>query len=298
MLFTHSNKLALFEEYLREKRGLAETSIYVYIKAIEQFLVTNPDLEELDDYNKFLIKHSVKKRSRHFYSIFKIFIEFNAEDALIRKRLIEGLIRAPEAPHMKKERSYLTEEQLLQLINNLEHTKHKVMALIQDSTGIRAGDILKIRRGDIIPETYKGESVLRIIIIGKGNKRNVIFIHDELVQKLIIDYIIHNFTDEEFYFIANSSNIRHARVTFNTTYRNNYNKYLRDLKQSMDLLGMDSDSFATHDFRRCYARRVWTRYKDLQVLQSLMNHADPKTTMRYLKGSGLKNVDYHREMQS
>ena len=63
-------------------------------------------------------------------------------------------------------------------------------------------------------------------------------------------------------------------------------------------LGIDVTAFATHDFRRCYARRVWTRYKDVHVLQELLNHVNPATTMRYLKQSGMQNIDYHKEMQN
>ena len=298
MLFKYANKLALFEEFLREKKRLAESSIYVYTKALEQFLVTGPNLDELEDYNKFLIAHSVKKRSRHFYSVLKTFIEFNAEDAYTKNKLVEGLIRAPEPPRMKKERAYLPESQRIKLINNLTNDKHKIIALLQTTTGIRAGDVLRIRRGAIMPETYQGENVLKIVIVGKGNKRNTIFLHEPIIQKLVINYIVKNFNDEEYYFIERSKYQTHKRVSFNTSFRNNYNQYLLDFKQSMDLLGIDEDSFATHDLRRCYARDVWTRWKDLEILQSLLNHADPKTTMRYLKGSGLKNIDYHKEMQT
>ena len=75
-------------------------------------------------------------------------------------------------------------------------------------------------------------------------------------------------------------------------------KYYKDLKQAMYKLGIDSKSFATHDYRRCYARRVWTKYKDVHVLQELLNHQNPATTMRYLKQSGMQNIDYHKEMQN
>jgi integrase len=112
-----------------------------------------------------------------------------------------------------------------------------------------------------------------------------------------MNYIVRNFTDEEYYFI-NERKFMRQKVNFNTRYRENYNNYLYDLKQAMDKCGLENDSFATHDYRRCYARRVWEKYKDLFVLQELLNHTDPKTTMRYLKGSGLRNIDYHKEMQS
>lgn len=301
MLFKDVLKVSDFEEFLREKKRLSENSIYTYRYCVEQFLAGNPNLNDVEDYNSFLINHSIKKRSRHFYSILKTFLEFNFSepnsDKIAKANILDNLIRAPEQPRMKKERKYLEQDEIIKLINCMRHDKHKIISLIQDCTGIRAGDVLRIRRGDIIPETYKGENVLRIIITGKGNKRNVIYIHEELVQKLIMIYIVRNFTNEEFYFI-NEERWYKGKPKPTTRYRINYNNYLIDLKKALDECGFDKDSFATHDYRRCYARRVWTKYKDLYVLQELLNHTDPKTTMRYLKGSGLKNIDYHKEMQS
>lgn len=298
MLFKNIGIISTFEEYLRERKRLADTSVRVYVSCIEQFLSSNPDVNDLESYNQFLIAHAIKKRSRYYYSILRTFIEFNTEDTILKNKLIAGLINPPETTNMKKERVYLSEEQLLNLINRLSDDKHKVMALIQTTTGVRSGDVLKIRRGNIIPETYKGENVLRIIINGKGNKRNVVYIHDNIIQTIIMNYIIQNFINEEFYFLSPSKNITQTQNIYYTRYKVNYKNFLNDLKAAMDQVGLENHSFATHDFRRCFARRVWTRYKDLQVLQDLLNHQNPTTTMRYLKGSGLKNVDYHKELQS
>ena len=78
----------------------------------------------------------------------------------------------------------------------------------------------------------------------------------------------------------------------------NYQWYWADLKQALHKNKISREEFATHDLRRCFARRAWERYKDIYVLKGLLNHVDPKTTLRYLDQSGLKNIDYLREMQS
>jgi integrase len=134
--------------------------------------------------------------------------------------------------------------------------------------------------------------------VGKGSKRNVVFIHDEIIQKLIVDYIIKNVTDTGYYFINQTRIITDFNYRKRKLQISNYKRYYKDLKQAMYKLGISSKDFATHDYRRCYARRVWTKYKDVQVLQELLNHENPATTMRYLKQSGMKNIDYHREMQN
>jgi len=77
----------------------------------------------------------------------------------------------------------------------------------------------------------------------------------------------------------------------------NYQWYWIDLKQALNSAGINRDDFATHDFRRCFARRNWDKFKDVLILQKALRHKDPKTTLRYLEQSGLDTIDIHYEMQ-
>ena len=80
--------------------------------------------------------------------------------------------------------------------------------------------------------------------------------------------------------------------------RMNYMWYWKDLKQALITNGINKKDFATHDLRRCFARRAWERYKDIHVLKNLLNHSKVETTLRYLEQSGLKNIDYFEDMQT
>ncbi len=57
------------------------------------------------------------------------------------------------------------------------------------------------------------------------------------------------------------------------------------------------EDFATHDFRRNFARKVWLKYKNLIILQKILGHNDPRTTTRYLNMEGLDLIEVHKEMQ-
>lgn len=287
----------LFEEWLRDKKNLSDSSIYVYRVAIDQFLSYNPNVENIDDYNKFIITHCIKKRSVHFYSILKSYIRFVIKDANKRSQMIEQLIKPDVPSTIKRERRYLDEKILIDTVNNLKKTKHKVIALIQTMTGVRSGDILRVRKKDIIPELYEGKNVIKLVITGKGKKRNVVYIHEEMVQILLIDYLVSNPNNMEYAFLVDRC-LSHEYDVFRKIYLSNYKRYYRDLKMALDKSGVSQKDFATHDYRRCFARRVWTKYKDIQVLQNLLNHRNPSTTMRYLSQSGLKNVEYFKQMQS
>lgn len=298
MLFENNYYIFLFEEYLREKRNLSESSIYRYRLIVERFLIEHSDILSVDEYNKFIINHAIKKRSVYAYSVLKAFIDCVAPDANTRARLKENLI-VPENPkNIKHERKYLDEKELVEVINQMKSTRNKVIALIQHMTGVRAGDVLRIPRGNIIPEIYEGNNVLKLVIEGKGEKRNVIYVHDDLAQQIIIDYVIHNVNNTGYYFIEDKSRSSDSSFYTRRLFDTNYQRYNRDLKEALYKCGHDINDFSTHDYRRCYARRVWTRYKDISVLQKLLHHSNPATTMRYLNQSGLQNIDYHKEMQT
>lgn len=295
----HITDLSMYKLWLGEKRNLSEGSTHVYCEAVERFLKTNPDIDSLEDYNNFIIEHAIKKRCYHYYSALKAFAEYKITDASTRLRIIENMIKAEVRNDIKMERRYLDEEEILEVVNHIKEAKHRVIALIQTLTGVRAGDILRLKRDNIMPEEYKGQPVLRINITGKGKKRNVIFIHDEVAQEIIIDYITHVFNHDDYYFIElGKMKNRHGDINNEyKLYRMNYAWYWVDLKEALQSCGVNFKDWATHDFRRGFARRVWEKYKDINVLQSLLNHSNPAVTMRYLSQSGLKNVDYHHDMQ-
>jgi len=297
---SHIMDLPFFQEWLEEKKHLKPSSVQVYIQSIKKFLSFNPNIDTIEDYNTFLIDGAIKKRCSHYYSVLKNFIEFKIEDGGLRKRLIDTLIRPPLRYSIKRERRNLTEEQIMSVINSLEKKKHRIIALIQSLTGVRAGDILNLEEGGINPEVYEGKEVLRLNIIGKGEKRNVIYIHDHVGQQFIWDYILKSKTLTKYYFLEKGTKKGREGSLYdkNRLIRMNYLWYWYDLKQALDAHGINKEDFASHDFRRCFARRVWEKWKDVHILQKILNHVNPSTTLRYLEQSGLQNIDYHKAMQS
>lgn len=299
VLHSHIMDVALFKSWLKENKFLSDSSVWVFTIGLKGFLERNPDLEKLEDYNTFLIDHTIKKRSTHYFSMLRHYIDYKITDSALKKKLLDGLIRPPMYPNIKRERKHLSEEQLIEIINMLQRPKHRIIALIQALTGVRAGDILRLKRGSIYPEEYKSKVVLRINIIGKGSKRNVIFIHDPVAHEIILDYITNHVGWKDYYFV-DIGNMKRRPGNINSDYgmiARNYQRFWEDLKAALQTAGVKYEDFATHDFRRCFARRVWEKYKDIHVLQSLLNHTDPKVTLKYLEQSGLKNIDYLADMQ-
>lgn len=297
---------ASYKEFL-EKKQLKESSINTYIGVIRTFFIetSNLDIENIDTYNNFLVKYTIKKRCGYYYNIIRSYIDWKfSDDGKKKEELLKGLIKPTKRLDYKVERRYLEEDKLIEVVNNMQEMKHRIVSLVQMLTGVRAGDIMKLKEGSFFMEEYEHKPVLKMTILGKGNRRNVVFIHDEIAQQVIINYFATNVGERGYLFLTDSKYKGHKHLTGGEIrddykfYKMNYIWYHQDLKQALNKSHIDKTMFATHDFRRCFARRTWEKWKDINVLQSLLNHADPSTSLRYLEQSGLKNIDLQKEIQT
>lgn len=294
---------ALFDRWMVENLVIAETTRRIYFFDVKLFLTTSPDLENLEDYNNFLIEYTQKKRNISYYYAIKHFIEYKIPKNELRERLIDGLLRPQRRFDIKQERKYLPEEKILEVLNLIEEDRFRIVALIQMITGVRAADVLRIKTDSIALEEYEGKETLKLSVLGKGRKRHVVYIHDAVAQKVIMNYVTNSTVFyEDYVFLKPSRNrsIHRMRPVDGPmqVISKNYNDYLFTLKTALKSAGVNMKMFATHDFRRCFARRVWTKWKDVAVLQSLLNHANISTSLCYLRQSGLQNIDYFKVIQN
>jgi integrase len=279
-----------FEEWL-QARNLSDSSVYVYTAAVKKFLVSGPNLESIDDYNTFIFEHSIKKRSNYFYDALKLFIKFKFDKNPKQHILLRNLLK-PKVLDPKKHIHYLDDETRGGIVKLLTNYKHRIMARIQNATGVRAGDILRLKRGAISYESYNDAVVvMRIDFEGKGKKHFIKWIFDADIQTQIDLFIKANILDTEYYFLER----RDGKSEFQDM-KQNYHHYLDDLKQALKTYGVEYQQWATHDFRRSFARNVWNNSKDPVLLKEMLNHQQFDTTLRYLRGSGLQVKDVYYQL--
>jgi hypothetical protein len=211
--------------------------------------------------------------------------------------MVRLLLKPSRNDDVKRMRKYLDDETKSQVIKLIKDYKHRIIARIQDVTGVRAGDVIRLKRGSISYEPYNDEVVvMRIDFVSKGGKHIVKWIFDESLQTQIDLFIKNNILDNEYYFLERERSNKGSSLI--TLYRTNYHNYWLDLKQAMDTLGIGYKDWASHDFRRQFARRVWNKTKDPVILKDVMDHSRFETTLRYLKNSGLQTKDVYYEMNN
>ena len=300
---SHVSDVPLFKIYL-EDQDLAESTIDEYTKVVSRFLESEPDVSDVESYNDFLRKYSIKKRCYHYSGALKHYIRFKAESKREADKIIGGLIKVSMPNDIVKERRYLSDEKILDVINHMEFFKHKIIALIQHTCGVRFHDVVTLKRDALFFEDYEGERVLRLSLTGKRRKRNVVHIFDKTVQKLVNDYykdpgssVVEGYVFLEY--PGRGENKEEMNMGEVYAIENlNYQWYYRDMQDACKMVGVAPGDFATHDLRRCFARRFWTKYRDVQALQNVLRHARPSSTLRYLEHSGMQNIEYFKEMQA
>ena len=317
--------LSLFEAYLkkdtnilpsiRKGRDLRDGTVFMYVNAIKSFLESNPNLDSLDSYNNFLGKHVIKSQSKYYYYALKHFIQYKISDSTTRNQLLSG-IQTPKVVQGRFDRKNLDENEIDKVINNLQIPKHKIMASIQKETGLRSCDIFWLRATDIKVEKGITSNKLRLDICGKGGKASVVYIFNtELIDKiiayrdeaLIVKTLKLNIpeqtdgfateTGKQLIFMEVLQRRKKTRNEFELL-RINYRRYLNDLKTALNTCGFQMKDWATHDFRRNFAKRFFEKNnRDIYKLKRAMRHSSIDITERYLAQTGLDMDESLRDMQ-
>ena len=306
-MLNRSIELFNFKQWLRDKKRLMESSIYTYELVMKRFFIEVEDLDDIEKYNWFIVKYAHKKRCTHYFSVLKAYIQYRFSfNIKMQKEYEDNLLRPKKFRDLKNERQYLPDDKLIELLNNIEDVRHRTISMIQILGGSRINDVLSIQRDNIFEEEYEGKNILRIVTLGKGEKRAVIYIFDTVGIELIKEYLRgydfeikslrNNYFDDYIFLIRADYNANNNLFMMK---KNNYLSYWNSIKKAIEKSGVTKRKyFSTHDFRRCFARKTWEKYKDIDVLQRLLNHEDPSTTLRYLRQSGLQNIDIFKELQS
>lgn len=278
-----------YEEYLRSK-NIADSTIYTYSGALKAFLYANPDITKIDSYNDYIFAHGIKKRRPYIHNVMRLYIKFKFEKDPRQTSLIRNLLK-PKQEDPKRIVHHLDDDTREMVISLLKNYKHRLMARIQNSTGVRAGDIIRLKRGTISYEVDEVHDipVMRIDFVGKGKKQFTKWIYDINTQTQIDLFIKSNLLDTEYYFLERG----HRTCNLHMHQFINYKEYWKDLKQALNMAGVQYKDWASHDFRRSFARNVWNDTKDPVVLKEMLNHQQFDTTLRYLRGSGLQSKDVY-----
>ena len=243
--------------------GASENTIKLYRIAIKDFIdfikkdprqVTTSDLNKwiIDILNRNtktkLVSDNLEKRREKSVTA-RVYIT-----AVIRFLKWLGVDVKPTMPRTKrKEIRALSEEEIERIKASLKKGKDKLLIQLLLDTGLRAKELLSIRKSDINIEK-------RYIIVRntKNGEERIVFFTEE-TAKMLEKYI---------------KKIGDNERLFNMTYEALYRK----LKRLGKKLGID---LRPHILRHTFATRAIRKGMPLPVVQKLLGHKDIRTTQIY-----------------
>jgi integrase len=158
----------------------------------------------------------------------------------------------------------IREKELIQAIKEYLKAKSErnyILFLFGINTGMRISDILKLRVKDV-----EGWSVF--VREGKTKKTKEVRMPPEL-KKEVRQYIKGKHKSE---YLFKSRVGKNRPITRGMAYV--------ILQEVADRFGLER--IGTHSFRKTYGYHHYKQFKDIAVLQQMLNHSDPKITLRYI----------------
>lgn len=229
-------------------------------KDVQVTEITLLDLEDYLEYHQKKGSHA-QTRNRIIY-ILRSFYSYLYNRELIEKNIS---MRLETIPVKEKERTFLIPEEVVQLIENIDHDLVRIAAITLANTGLRIGELSNLRLTDVDLETH----IIKVRE-GKGNKDRVVPINYNLTG------VLKNYLDElrpqvkSDYFFATPRTGKLSRQTVNehlieTAKRMGWNKHV-----------------TAHILRHSFASALVRHNASLSAVQTLLGHSDLKVTSRYI----------------
>lgn len=183
--------------------------------------------------------------------------------------LFEGVLRRPElalsVPRPRKESklpAVLSQEEVAGLFSKLRNLKHRALLMLLYSSGLRVGELVRLRSGDIDPD----RGLLRVRG-GKGRKDRYTVLARRAVEALRQYQAAYPSSKWLFPGKRDGRHI-HARTV------------QRVVTRAAKAAGIEKD-VSPHTLRHSFATHLLEGGTNLRIIQELLGHASPRTTQIY-----------------
>ena len=160
----------------------------------------------------------------------------------------------------------------LEKIKNLLKLKKRdyLLFCLGINTGLRISDILNLNVADVLNKDC-------ITIIEKKTKKRKKIALNETLQKLIKEFL--------------SSKQKNGAL-FKTRFNNRLDRVqaYRIIKKACNKINKDL-VVGTHTLRKTFAYHHYKQFKDIALLQKILNHSSPAITLRYI-GIEQEEIDF------
>lgn len=180
--------------------------------------------------------------------------------------------KIPYKRNQKKEVMIPTAEEIKKMVKNCEERKMQIAILLSATSGLRLGEIVKIKASDI--NANRGQ----IRIEGKGKRERWTIIDEKVIEML------RKYWKEERekiegneYIFAKRNYIGHLRSDYIS----------REMRKVIEKAKLRN--YTIHSLRHYFATSVYNQTKDIEYVSKLLGHENIITTEKYIH---VKEIEY------
>jgi len=198
-------------------------------------------------------QYSISKQ-RQFISALKLFIVFYSSTQIVNLKLTRPK-RSKRLPEV------LSTEEVLRIIQVTHNLKHRTIIVLLYSCGLRIGELLKLKVSDI--NINRKQVRIRQ---SKGRKDRMVVLADSMLPLLNNYYLSF---EPKTYFIQGVNDAPYSASSVR-----------KFLKRSCKLAHI-ARNITPHTLRHSYATHLLEQGTGLRLIQELLGHSKPETTMIY-----------------
>ncbi len=172
--------------------------------------------------------------------------------------------------------SYLTEEEVKTFLESLNSYNfisdrsalfYNLLIRIILHTGMRISEALSIEKRKM----QEKDGYLMIKIVGKGNKNSIIEVQKESLEPYLRLWLTQSPAPNDLLFASPQNHKREASAS----------SVSHKIKELLHYAGIVKDKEGAHLLRHTYGTLLYSKVKDLALVQDMMRHEDPATTRAY-----------------
>lgn len=235
-------------------RNYAYSTVLNYtsnLKLIFSKIGEHPSVPEI---KHFLLTRKSVSDHKQMVGTLRCYFEFVLKEKLSLK----------DIPYPRKEYrlpKVLSVSEVKTIFDQCKNIKHRAIISLLYGCGMRVGEVLALK-----PEDIDSERMIITIRQGKGNKDRQVML-DPALLKLLREYY---------------SQYKPKEFLFNGQFGNVYSSYSINqfLKYYANRAGIKKNVHA-HIFRHSFATHLLENGTDISIIQRLLGHVNPKTTLVY-----------------
>lgn len=251
----------------RKTEGLADSSLKSYARTLGRFSnhmrknVADITTMDIRIYISNYFKTGVKNTTLATHTdILRAFFSFLEDEDYIDKTPMKKI---KSVKIEKRLREALTKEQFETLRTGAKTLRQKALLELLYSTGCRLEEVENMKKRDIDWQR------LTIRVVGKGNKERIVYIN-ATAQVHLKRYLMSRLDDDESVFVTQREPIKFLGKR----------GIQKEIKNISDQSGLGINVYP-HLIRHSVATHLLNSGMSLEILQQILGHEDPSTTLIY-----------------